>query len=217
MTTTDTTLTSASTDSALSDTTATPILDQPLFHEVLTPRAKRVKAPKAPKKGAKVAKAVKAAKAPKKGAKIAKGWKVSKGMKKGGKAPKKGAKVAKAPKVQKPTTGQSAPKMQIPFADLNPKEQALLLFIDGAGEGPRALVPLEAMISVFLEEAGATKRAYSWVRNSLRDLVVGGWVDKAVADGKPLRGVYQISKLGRERTARVVASSETETPVAVVA
>ncbi len=156
-----------------------------------------------PSKPTKKSKVSKGAKAPKttKGAKATKAPKGGKGS--------KGAK-AKASKARadKPTTGQSADEFQLPYGNLNPKEKKVIDFLDGPGHGLREVRTLEEIAeecfhgkSESKNVTSSGKRANSWARNSLRDLVPGGFAEKVD------RGKYKITEAGRKRRERALAPS----------
>lgn len=131
--------------------------------------------------------------------------KAKKPTKKPAKKPSK--KPVKAKKVKKgkilsekklPTTGQSAPpRDDLAFEVLNPKERKVFIFLNGTGKGKRAVKALTEMASACF---GNKKKAQanSWIRNSLRRLVVGGWVEKVE------RGAYRVTEKGRKRYKNVV-------------
>jgi hypothetical protein len=125
-----------------------------------------------------------------KGAK-AKGAKPAKG--KG----RKGAKKAKSR--DKATTGQSAPHHDLPVDDLNDKEMKLVSVINGKGEGARTEITIPDLLKVFKSSAATKAQANSWVRNSLRRLVTGEFIEKTS------RGVYRMTEKGRKRLTRAAA------------
>lgn len=162
--------------------------------------------PSKPAKKSKISKAAKAPKAPKttKGAKAAKAPKGGKGSK-GAKA-----KVSKA-RADKPSTGQSADEFQLPYGNLNPKEKKVIDFLDGTGHGLREVKTLEQIAeecfhgkSESKHVTSSGKRANSWARNSLRDLVPGGFAEKSG------RGEYKITEAGRKRRERALAPASGE-------
>jgi hypothetical protein len=123
-----------------------------------------------------------------------------KGAKKGAKGQKKGAKGVKVkaakPRTDAPTTGQSREAFQAKYDDLSKKERKAIDFLNGEGTGPREAKTLAEIAETFIGTAGTKKRANSWARNSLRDLVPGGFVEKVD------RGTYKITEAGRKRLAR---------------
>jgi hypothetical protein len=131
---------------------------------------------------------------------------IVKGKNKKTKTVKKVVKVKSVKDNAEPTTGQSAPPREIPWADLSKRERRLLTFIDG-GIDIRPLVLIKEMVQVFIGSAETKARANSWVRNQLRDLVVGGWVVKVD------RGVYQIDPNARKRLRHALAAEAVEVPV----
>ncbi len=81
-----------------------------------------------------------------------------------------------------PTTGQSAPKRELPQVALSRNEIRLLNII--ALDDPK--------ISMHIRDIGKTARKTdSWVRNTLRRLIPGGYL---VHTG---RGTYRLSAAGR--------------------
>jgi hypothetical protein len=171
--------------------------------KVVTPKAKPAKKGKAPKpeKAASVPKAPKVqpakkekpAKAPKEQppAKAPKPEKV--------KPPKK----TKAPKAEaggeapKSKQGQGGPALDVAYADLNGNERRVLDLLLGDTE-PRTLANMAAAAFARLDPA----QAGSWVRNALRKLVRGTWVEKV---GK---GEYRVTADARSRpTSQVLAAS----------
>lgn len=91
-----------------------------------------------------------------------------------------------------PTSGQSGPPIKLEFEKLNDKERKIVEYLDGAGTGPRSIITIPRLAAVcFKAEADSEAQAASWVRNSLRRLVRGEWVEKFV------RGSYRISQKGR--------------------
>lgn len=101
---------------------------------------------------------------------------------------------AKAPKQAKkraaahPSSGQSGPSVDLVRARLNDKEVRVVTVL----AGDLNPVPINALATnCFADQAVGT--ANSWVRNSLRRLVRGRWVEKV---GK---GTYRLSDVGRGR------------------
>jgi hypothetical protein len=142
----------------------------------------------------KEAKDVKAKKTPKKSAaktiaksKNAKSAKTAKGVKTP-KAPKtpKAAKAAAAKLV--PTSGQSGPAIILSVSDLNPKEKKVAETLNG---DPSRKPYLLSDLAVAVWPSQPKVKANSWVRNSLRRLVRGGWVERAE------KGTYQITEKGQ--------------------
>lgn len=119
---------------------------------------------------------------------------------KGAKGAKKGAtkKADSAPK-EKPTTGQSGPRVDLGFTDLNKKESAVLLAINGKGEGPRSEITISEVCGKVFRGADTTAQRNSWVRNSLRRLVTSEFVEKLS------RGTYRVTDKGRKRIGRAEA------------
>jgi hypothetical protein len=109
------------------------------------------------------------------------------------------AKTRKPAKKNKPTTGQSAPKVEIAYEDFNDKEVKILKKLNGSGKGKRDEVKIADLAKAFSNKVPAAQRN-SWTRNSLRRLTTGHppgskpdntWVEKID------RGLYQISETGR--------------------
>ena len=99
-------------------------------------------------------------------------------------------------KTKKATTGQSGPDVEVLFDDLNEKEQLVLKRLNGKGKGTREEMKIEDITKVFAKKAKTKAQQNSWVRNSLRRLCCGGWVEKMD------RGLYRISENGRRRIIR---------------
>lgn len=90
--------------------------------------------------------------------------------------------------------GQSGPPLELPWKALNPKERDVLRALNGTGRGPRRKMTLEELAEeCFAKDASTPEQANSWVRNSMRRLVRGSWVDKV----EP--GVYRISTKQRPK------------------
>lgn len=153
-------------------------------------KEKTVATKKAKKTAAKPAKKAKAKAAPKAKAAKAKTSKAPKAKK----AAKPKAVAKKAPKAAKPKTdvphsGQSGPVIEdLPFEKLNDKEKKVMDVLS------------EATTMSIADIAGAAfkskpkAQANSWVRNSLRRLVRGSFVEKTD------RGEYKATALGKRRT-----------------
>lgn len=160
-------------------------------------RSKKSAKPKEPKTPKEV-KAPKAAKASKdKAPKASKGGKGSKGAKD----------KAKKERADKPSTGQSAEEFQLPYGNLNPKEKKVIDFLDHTGHGTREIKTIDEIAeecfhgkSDSKNVTSSGKRANSWARNSLRDLVPGGFAEKVD------RGQYRITEAGRKRRERALES-----------
>jgi len=101
--------------------------------------------------------------------------------------------VVKAKKV--PVSGQSGSLRDVPIETLNDKEKAVLARLNGSGKGARQTITISvlAMETNWTVSPESEAQANSWVRNCLRRLFLGSWVDK------PKRGSYQISAKGRKR------------------
>lgn len=159
-------------------------------------KSAKAKALKAPKE----AKEAKASKAPKDKApkdKAPKGGKGSKGAKD----------KAKKERADKPSTGQSAEEFQLPYGNLNPKEKKVIDFLDNTGHGTREIKTIDEIAeecfhgkSDSKNVTSSGKRANSWARNSLRDLIPGGFAEKVE------RGQYRITEAGRKRRERALES-----------
>lgn len=106
----------------------------------------------------------------------------------------------KLPKDERPTptTGQSAPEREMPYDDLNSDEKLVVAALDDDGEGVRQAMPVSDLALRVIEndhnENGT--RAKLRVRNSMRRLVTGGWVERAD------RGRYRVTERGRKRLKR---------------
>lgn len=109
---------------------------------------------------------------------------------------KKGAKAAKAARKDKPTTGQSAPHVDVKLDELNDKELKVLGAVNGKGEGQREEITIPDLTKVFKNTAATKAQANSWVRNSLRRLITGEYVEKMQ------RGLYRMTEKGRKRLSR---------------
>lgn len=116
-------------------------------------------------------------------------------------------KVEKAEKKEKktPTSGQSAPPIEdLEYAKLNSKEQKVLECVAGDNKGERkqkSLADVAEECFVATQKRGKAQ-ANSWVRNSLRRLVRGGWLEKVE------RGTYRITEKGRKRMLRLEESKK---------
>lgn len=107
--------------------------------------------------------------------------------------------------------GQNGPKGVFPWKVLNQKEKAVLRALNGTGKGRRKIMSLEDLAEeCFMSEARDPEQANSWVRNSLRRLVRGEWVENM----NP--GVYRICKgEGRTKVRRkYLSTSDTSEEVA---
>lgn len=111
----------------------------------------------------------------------------------------KKAKKAKKVKNRRPRSGQSGPRIELAREKMNPKELRVLTVLNGGGKGERKATELSALANKCFASKGK-KKANSWVRNSLRRLVRGGWVEKSDS------GTYKISEKGRKRATRKGAS-----------
>lgn len=113
----------------------------------------------------------------------------------------KGAKPKGATRARKdkPTTGQSGPEIDLKVEELNAKETKVLTALDGKGEGPRETISITDLTKIFKSSAASKAQANSWVRNSLRRLKTGGFIEKAE------RGEYRITERGRKRLQRAEA------------
>lgn len=114
-----------------------------------------------------------------------------------GKVGAKGAK--KTGSKIKASTGQSGPEIDgLGLEDLNDKELKVVSTLNGKGSGAREMLSIEDLATSCFKSRGA-KQANSWVRNSLRRLFCGGWLEKVD------RGRYKISENGRKRMQRAEA------------
>lgn len=98
----------------------------------------------------------------------------------------KSAKAAKKRAAASPTSGQSGPPLKLTKEGLNEKEFRVLTVL-AADLNP---LPINALATTSFPEQ-TTIKANSWVRNSLRRLVRGSWVEKV---GK---GTYRPTESGR--------------------
>jgi len=94
------------------------------------------------------------------------------------------------PEKQPPKSGQSGGPLDLPLAKINAKEKKIVDMLNEAGRGATASLA-ELAANCFSDTPG--KQANSWVRNSLRRLVRGGWAEKAD------RGSYRITDEGIKR------------------
>lgn len=102
-----------------------------------------------------------------------------------------------------PKSGQSGPPLTLFKEKLNPKELQVATFL-AADINP---IPINALASaVFPTEKPGTSN--SWVRNSLRRLVRGHWVDKV---GK---GTYRLSEAARSWLEGTSVPAEPQQPAA---
>lgn len=95
---------------------------------------------------------------------------------------------------EQPSTGQSAPPIELSVERLNAKEMRVLEVLHGNGGKDRPVLRIDALAALCFKAQGE-KRSNSWVRNSLRRLIQGGLVEKVN------RGHYRISDTGRSRLA----------------
>lgn len=102
-------------------------------------------------------------------------------------AKKKAASKAKPAKAEKPTTGQSGPAIEgLAYEMLNPK--AMKIVDELVKKGPQTIGTLAEMF-----KSRGVAKANSTVRNSLRRLVCGGFVEKVD------RGEYKVTVGGRRK------------------
>lgn len=124
-----------------------------------------------------------------------------------GKAKAKKATRSAAPKAQKkqrsasPTSGQSGPPLDLSKDKLNDKETKVVAVLQDDANP----VAINALATTCFSEKSA-KVANSWVRNSLRRLVRGKWVEKI---GK---GTYRLTETGRNGVAGVAKTPSTPAP-----
>ncbi len=122
--------------------------------------------------------------------------------------PKKAARQAatktpKAPRKKRsgaPTSGQSGPSLDLAKDKLNDKEQKIVATLLGDANP----MPINALATTCFSDQTQSK-ANSWVRNSLRRLVRGKWVEKV---GK---GTYRVTDQGKARFEGAEAPSEAPT------
>lgn len=91
----------------------------------------------------------------------------------------------------KPTTGQSAPKKELPWDSLSSDEKAIIKMLNSPGHGERKVRTIE-----YLADGLEGDNPRLQARNALRRPVACDWVDKVE------RAQYQISKNGRARYER---------------
>lgn len=108
---------------------------------------------------------------------------------------------ARKPRSASPTSGQSGPPLTLVKEKLNSKETKVVASLQDDAN-PVAINGLAA--ACFSNQSAKT--ANSWVRNSLRRLVRGKWVEKV---GK---GTYRLTEAGRNGTNGVVVSPSTPAP-----
>lgn len=94
-----------------------------------------------------------------------------------------------------PTSGQSAPPIELSSDALNAKEAKVLAALNGSGSGVRPVMTITDLAAECFKSQ-SKKRANSWVRNSLRRLVQSGLIEKVE------RGKYRVSEAGRKGLAR---------------
>lgn len=109
----------------------------------------------------------------------------------------KALKKAKGQTVKKrePTSGQSAPPVELSVDALNAKELKVLVTLNGLGGGIRPVLTITTLAETCFKSQGK-KKGNSWTRNSLRRLVQSGLVEKVE------RGKYRISLGGRKKLAK---------------
>jgi hypothetical protein len=97
----------------------------------------------------------------------------------------------------KPSTGQSGPERELPYEELNQDEKLVVVTLDDDGEGLRQAMPVADLASTILSKENEKEaRAKLRIRNAMRRLVTGGWVENTD------RGRYKISEKGRKRLKR---------------
>jgi hypothetical protein len=101
----------------------------------------------------------------------------------------------KARKKKEPTSGQSAPLIELSVEGLNAKEAKVFHLLNGEGAGVRSIMTIAEIAGTCFRSRGK-KQANSWTRNSLRRLVQGGLVEKVE------RGKYRVTDAGRKKLAR---------------
>lgn len=95
-------------------------------------------------------------------------------------------------------TGQTGPEIDIEFKKLNSKEKKVLHVLDPGQDGPRLVLKI-AEIADKAFSHGTKEQRNSFVRNSMRRLVRGGWVEHAKETGD---GTYRVTERGRKRLVR---------------
>lgn len=103
--------------------------------------------------------------------------------------PKTAKKAAKAPKKRSevPTSGQSGKPIDLGRDKLNGKELSVVSVLASDANA----IPINALAASCFPQETASK-ANSWVRNSLRRLVRGKWVEKVS------RGTYRLHPEGKQ-------------------
>ena len=109
----------------------------------------------------------------------------------------KALKKAKGQTVKKrePTSGQSAPPVELSVGALNTKELKVLATLNASGAGVRPVLTIADLAGMCFKSQGK-KKSNSWTRNSLRRLVQSGLVEKVE------RGKYRVSLGGRKKLAK---------------
>lgn len=99
--------------------------------------------------------------------------------------------------------GQKGPTIDLPYDGLNEKERSVLRVFNPIG--PRGAVRIEELArysfpALFVKDSG---RANSWVRNSLRRLVRGNWIETA---GASERGKFRLTIRAKTFLAKIHAA-----------
>lgn len=127
-------------------------------------------------------------------------------------APKKSTTVEiQKPKMLKDPTktknvleGQKATPLELPLDRMNEKERAVLNVFNPTGPRGWYNITTLAQWAFPVENHKHAGRANSWVRNSLRRLVRGGWVEHP---SKEHKGVFRLS----QRAKKTLGANATET------
>lgn len=93
--------------------------------------------------------------------------------------------VARKKRAEKPTSGQSGPSVALKREKLNEKE----IKVVGVLASDINPMPINGIAATAFPDKD-TKQSNSWVRNSLRRLVRGQWVEKMA------KGTYRLSEVG---------------------
>ena len=94
----------------------------------------------------------------------------------------------------KPTSGQSGDPIDLPYDELNKREAKVVDYLNGDGKGTREAKTVEEIAKALWSREGQA-RSKLFVRNSMRRLFCGGWVEK------PDKGIYKITEKARKRLA----------------
>jgi len=104
------------------------------------------------------------------------------------------------PKAERPTptSGQSSPPKEIPWKELGAGGKKIVKTFNGSGNGVRDVLNIEEVH----QATGLTKLE---IRNTLRKLVQGQWVEKVpeiitdIGEIKAVKGYYRVTEDGRAK------------------